>query len=547
MKRHQLVEVVAYVAKRSMIIVFLIVTMLEPFKISTVAQAADGAADLTFGNGGSVMTDFSGNYDWITDVLVQSDGKILAVGGAETADDTDHFALARYNSDGSLDQSFGTEGKVIATDARLEVATSVAVLPEGKILVAGSAYDGGSDFGLARFNSDGSIDSSFGSFGTVITNLGGADDCSSVIVQPDGKILLAGDGGQGNRQASSFMVVRYKSDGRKDLSFGKGGVSEIRFSDGFDQAYAMALQPDGKIVLAGSSDSNNEKTPFAVARINSDGSLDETFGDGGKFTLNFFGTDNEVRSVALQSDGKILLAGWADRKEPGPEIFALARLNSNGSLDKSFGDRGKVTDELFGRGGQASAINIQPGGKIVVAGYAGSDNSAVPVIDFAVFRYNSDGTLDTSFGSSGLLITDLHHAFDFGNAMAFQPDGKIIVAGGSDDIGIESDFALVRYDNHFSYDICLQDDANGSTLQIDSATGYYIFTDCKSNFALFGRGNIKVKKCKVTLKTSAFDRSVSVTIKSCKHKASASVEDVSSGRTFSLSDSDTEGGTCACQ
>jgi len=547
MTRRQPVEFVAYVAKRSVIVVLLIVAMLAPFKISTVARAADGAADLTFGNGGSVMTDFSGNYDWITDVLVQSDGKILAVGGAETADDTDHFALARYNSDGSLDQSFGTEGRVVTTDARLEVATSVATLPEGKILVAGSAYAGGADFGLARFNSDGSLDSSFGSGGMVITNLGGADYCSSLIVQPDGKILLGGNGGQGKRQAPSFIVVRYNSDGRKDLSFGKGGVSEIRFSDGFDQAYAMALQPDGKIVLAGSSDFNNEKTPFAVARINSDGSLDETFGDGGKFTLNFFGTDNEVRSVALQSDGKILLAGWADRKELRPEVFALARLNSNGSLDKSFGNRGKVTDELFGRGGQASAIKIQPGGKIVVAGYAGSDNAFTPVFDFAVFRYNADGALDTSFGTGGLLITDLHHVFDFGNAMAFQPDGKIIVAGGSDDIGIESDFALVRYDNRFSYDICLQDDANGSTLQIDSATGYYIFTDCKSNFALFGRGNIKVNKCKVTLKTSAFDRSVSVTIKSCKHKASASVEDVSSGRTFSLSDSNTAEGTCACQ
>ncbi len=400
------------------------------------------------------------------------------MGGTNLGFQSGDFALARYNGDGSLDTSFGSGGKVVTDAGGLGGASSVDVLPSGKILVAGNAYAGGSDFALMRYNSDGSLDLSFGDDGKVIEDVGSAAGCYGMVVQPDGKILLAGYAGRGQRQASSFCVARYSSNGRLDSSFGKDGLAKTQFSDGFDDAHAIALQPDGKIVLAGSADLNRAKTPVAVARYNKDGSLDTSFGDEGKVTLKLLGSRSQANAVAIQPNGKIILAGWVLDEALGREVFAVAMLKSNGDLDTNFGSGGVVTNDLFGRGGEAQDVLLQRDGKIIVAGFAGFTRSSSPqVFDFAILRY----------------------------------------------------------------------DSNGNMLQINSLTGEYKFTACSASLILAGTGSVKVKGCKMTLKHTTADRNISVAIKSCKDKASASIEALSSGRSFALSDSNTAQGACVCQ
>ena len=540
----------------SCLLVLLLALMTVDLRATNVAHAADGDLDLTFGEGGTVTTDFSRSLDSVSDIKVQPDGKIVAVGGTNLGFQSGDFALARYNGDGSLDTSFGNGGKVVTDAGGLGGASSVDVLPSGKILVAGNVYAGGSDFALMRYNSDGSLDLSFGDDGKVIEDVGSAAGCYGMVVQPDGKILLAGYAGRGERQASSFCVARYSSNGRLDSSFGKDGLAKTQFSDGFDDAYAIALQSDGKIVLAGTADLNRAKTPVAVARYNKDGSLDTSFGDEGKVTLKLLGSRSQANAVAIQPNGKIILAGWVLDEALDREVFAVAMLKSNGDLDTNFGSGGVVTNDLFGRGGEARDVLLQRDGKIIVAGFAGFTRSSSPqVFDFAILRYDSNGALDDSFGRAGILTTNFQRRINGASAVTLQPDGKLIAAGHSsfpeaDDVDdVKSDFALARYNNInvSSFDICIQDDSNGNMLQIDSLTGEYKFTACSASLILAGTGSVKVKGCKMTLKHTTADRNISVTIKSCKDKASASIEALSSGRSFALTDSNTAQGACVCQ
>lgn len=342
-------------------------------------------------------------------------------------------------------------------------------------------------------------------------------------------------------------MVRYKKNGKIDSSFGNKGKAIVEFSSGFDQAYAIALQPDGKVVLAGAVDLNSDESPFAITRLNSDGSLDSLFGSGGRVTTNFFGNRNQANGVALQSDGKIIVAGWAARNPDGREVLAIARYTSDGSLDATFGTGGMLTNDFSGQGGEARAIELQRDGKIVVAGLAGFLRAAKPQVDFATARYNADGSLDSSFGNGGAAITDFLDVIDVASAMAIQPDGKIVLAGSTTDDMTHSDFAIARYDNAVPLDVCISDDSNGNLFQFNSVTGDYKFTACSSSFILSGRGTLKVKGCKTTLKDSAPGRTVSVTIKTCKKKANATITVVSPESSFSISDSNTADGNCTCQ
>jgi uncharacterized delta-60 repeat protein len=556
------------------ILVLLVALMTVQLSVTNGAQAVDGNLDPTFGEGGMVVTDISDTSNWISDIEVQPDGKIVAVGTFH--DELNNIyggALARYHADGTLDLSFGNKGKILTNAGGLRFAVSLAVQPDGKILVGGNPEVGGNDFGLVRYNSDGTLDHSFINNGKLIQGFGEANNCSDMVVQPDGTILLIGSGPRGKGLAPAFCIARYQSDGKIDSSFGDHGIVKTIFSNGGDWAGAVALQPDGRIVLVGGANgniigggddeetiggtdiSNSIRQPIALVRYNSDGSLDTSFGDGGKLILTLFGLYNQAGSIVIQPNGKILLAGWIRTGDTGPESLAIVRLNNDGALDNSFGSGGIVTNDLFGRGSSARSILLQGDGKIIVAGLAGYENAAKPKIDFAVLRYNSNGMLDKSFGVDGVIITNFQRKFNFASAMAFQPDGKLVVAGSTaftQYVGsAKTDFALARYyvsnSNNSSFDTCLQDDSNGNMLQIDSRTGEYRFTACSTSLILTGTGAIKVKGCKITLTHTTADRNISVTIKSCKHKASGSIEALSTGKSFSLSDSSTTGSTCACQ
>jgi len=398
---------------------------LSVLSFCTVPPVAAGPGDLdqSFGTGGKVTTDFD-SFEQANALAIQADGKLVAAGNAQdpVTFRSVFFALARYNPNGTLDSSFGKSGKILADfgvpgDAR---AWALAIQADGKLVVAGGA---GGDFALARYNPDGSPDSSFGTSGKVTTDFGVQDTARALTIQADGKLIVFGSTNTAGRV--DFALARYNPDGSPDSSFGVEGKVTTDFIGGRDEASALAIQIDGKLVAAGSATDPLTGIPkFALARYNADGSLDSSFGVGGKVTTDFGGI-SVASSLAIQGDGKLVVAGQAFFLS-----FALARYNADGSLDSSFGVGGKVTTD-FGGSGQALALAIQADGKLVVAGGAGGD--------FALARYNPDGSLDSSFGVGGKITTDFG-GFGQAFALAIQADGKLVLAGGAG-----NDFALARY------------------------------------------------------------------------------------------------------
>jgi uncharacterized delta-60 repeat protein len=399
--------------------------------------AAPGDLDSTFGDGGKVTTDLR-FIDLARDVAVQQDGKIVVVGG--TSDNND-FALARYNRDGSLDPSFGEGGKVI-TDffGEFEDGQGVAIQPDGKIIVVGEVFeDSGSDFGLARYNSNGTLDQHFGIGGKVTTDFGGFDLAAAVVLQRDGKIVVAG--GANN----NFGLARYNRDGSLDPSFGEGGKVETDFGGTNETAPGIALQRDGKIVVVGFTDQGHSDLNMALVRYNTDGSMDMSFGDGGKVITDFFGDLDTATGIVVQRNGKIVVAGNAFNPDNGTDDFALARYNRDGSLDARFGRDGKVTTD-FGEVDIARAISLDQKNRIVVAGFVVNTPSSDDA-DFALARYHSDGRLDSRFGTGGKVTTDFGDD-DAAGGMVIQQDGKIVLAGSSGNGQAGFDFAIARYLAH---------------------------------------------------------------------------------------------------
>jgi uncharacterized delta-60 repeat protein len=391
--------------------------------VPAVALAVPGELDASFGSGGTVITSFGG-ADVASAVAIQPDGKLVVAGRTNIAGNT-IFALARYNANGGLDPAFGTAGLVTTDFGSTDQAFAVALQGDGKIVTAGRR---GSDVIVARYNADGTPDTLFGPTNTpgrVITNFGATEQALALVLQPDGKIVVAG---RTNKPAPNgnfdFALARYEAAGTLDLTFGTLGLVTTDFGGSVDRAFAMALQPDGKLVVVGDSDAN-----FALARYNSDGSLDAGFGTGGKVITSFGGID-QASAVILQPDGKIIVAGQTDT---GISIdFALARYNSDGSLDGAFGSGGRVTTNFTGTSDDlGSAVALQSDGKIIVGGTS-DDN-------FALARYTPLGGLDTTFGSAGLVTTNLGGE-DLLHAVTIQPDGAIVAVGESADR-----FALARY------------------------------------------------------------------------------------------------------
>ena len=398
--------------------------------------------DPKFGVNGKVITDFNGKNDSVNDVLIQSDGKVIAVGGTGT-----DFALARYNTDGSLDTSFGTGGKVVSDFSAFDKISSAIQQPDGKIVVAGDIQgdvtiriglsNGTSftrkvgEFGLARYNNDGSLDTSFGNGGKMTTKGFATVDASitSLVQQKDGKFLVTGSVSDSTRFPEiSVGIARFNNDGSLDTSFGDAGTIRSRVV-GFPQSGLKVIeQSDSKVLIV---------TSATLIRYDSSGTLDKTFGNGKGFIVTPSGTNTINKNALQQSDGKILITGSVSSM--GKEMTALSRYNSDGILDTSFGTNG-VTTVDFGLSSQSGeSIAIQPDGKIVVAGNVISEITPFNQ-DFTLSRYNSNGTLDTSFGTDGKIITDINTGTEEFNSLKIQSDGSIVAAGVSG-----GDFAVLRY------------------------------------------------------------------------------------------------------
>ena len=398
--------------------------------------SAPGDLDTTFNGTGKVTTPIGTGNEVASAIAIQPDGKILAAG--DTFGATRDFALARYNVDGSLDSSFDGDGKV-TTDFNnsFDTGNAVALQSDGKIVMAGNSLGTSVDFALVRYLTNGALDTSFGGTGKVTTSLFGSssDTAYAVAVQPDGKIVAGGITDSSGGSHSSLALVRYNSDGSVDSSFGTSGRATTTFDTFVNIASSVVIQSDGKIVAAGSSHSSSTGD-FAVARFNPNGSLDTTFDGDGKVTTDFGNTSDRGYAVAIQTDGKLVVAGYAS---DGNARFALARYNSNGSLDSSFGGTGKITTTFLGVDDYAFGVAVQTDGKIVAAGYASSG----PSYSFALARYSSTGALDLSFGSSGKVMFDFSNKAAQAQDVAIQADGKIVASGNAYN-GANIDFALAR-------------------------------------------------------------------------------------------------------
>jgi len=389
--------------------------------------------DTSFGK--ATATAFGGDR---SAMALQADGKIVMVGGTFT-----DFILARFNADGSLDTSFGTGGGKVITDMgsgnRAEEATAVAIQPDGKIVVAGYAAIPNvppapplpPTFALVRYDTDGSLDTSFGTGGRVSGGVNG--QAYAVAIQPDGKIVLAGEFsfGTSGSDSSDFTVARFNANGSLDTSFGIGGSGQVATDIGThtNSARNIVLQPDGRIVVSGGIAKviSSAPTPDGhtdIVRYTSNGSLDASFGVGGKLTL---ASQLVGEGLARQGDGKFVLVGSVaiGSGATASTDFALMRLNADGSPDTSFGSTGTVTTAVSNERDAALAVALQADGKILVAGRTSNTNT-----DFAIARYNIDGTLDTGFGNGlGVLTVDFFGFTDIAESVAVQPDGKIVVGG----------------------------------------------------------------------------------------------------------------------
>jgi len=412
------VKKMRYVSSTTIFLVLLI-PILTAATVTSVS--APGDLDLTFSGDGK-LTDWEG---YATGVVIQPDGKIVVAFGPD-------FSVARYNTDGSRDTTFGGAG--IVQEANFGPVTAIAIQSDGKIVAANSkSYYDFSDgvcydsFVLTRYNPNGSRDTSFDNDGYVSTQVGIGEpgtcnsQLNSAAIQPDGKIVVAGS------IADAFGVVRYNPDGSPDTTFGGGGpVTTSICADCHDQANSVAIQADGKIVAVGGGFDKTNYPKFEVVRYNTDGSLDTTFDSDGRLTTDFW-KGQYATAVGIQGDGKVVAGGVVSG--PFAPHFALARYNSNGSLDTTFDSDGKVTTPM-GLGGGVSSIAIQSDGKIIALGdtATGFDGNNS---DFAIARYTSNGSLDSTYGGGGIATVDFDNPNDAPLAMALDSAGRAVVVGES--------------------------------------------------------------------------------------------------------------------
>lgn len=418
--------------------VTLVLILGAAFLISTGVLAASGTLDPGFGTNGIVITDLGGPSDVAVNIVLQPDGKIVMAASAELDSSFPGFrtpVLVRYNADGTLDNTFGAGGKVAAV---IHGVARAALQTDGKLVLGGSMNSG---FALARYTSSGSLDSSFGTNGVVVAGESGNFSLlfGDLAIQQDGKIVVVGTQETGGHNYPS-AIARFNPNGTLDEDF------HIKFFDDTDfpgslQNYprAVAFQPDGKIIMTGDMISKEGDSNITLGRITTgpDPWLDPTFGTNGHGSVvtPLAGFRQGNGALAIQTDGKIVLAGTTNTGHtPINEDLALVRYNGNGVLDNTLGGSGMVITDL-GKNEVGNDLALQTDGKILVAGKSYSGTAS----DVLLVRYNRDGTLDTSFGDGGKVISDLGGS-DSAAGIALQPDGKLLAAGAKD-----GDAALARY------------------------------------------------------------------------------------------------------
>lgn len=443
-----------------------------------------GELDTNFGASGFLITN---DLEYGSGITVMPNDQIVMVGG------TSYFSAARFLPDGTLDTTFGSAGKVtIPFDNFRASATCVLVQPDGKTVIAGRIYTvGGPEyFGIVRLLSNGSLDTSFNGTGKLQFDFEESYNYLKAIdLQADGKIVVAGQSGQS--AAADFAVARINPDGTFDSGFGIGGKKKINIQID-DRGRCLKIQPDGKIIIGGYSYPAVSGSPcwFTAVRLTNSGELDVTFNTDG-IALAKIGIGNDtVFDMALQSDGKILLA--AESYIPNSQDFGVVRFTTNGDLDTTFSGDGKFSTSMINTTDYCNAIEVQSDGKILLAG----SFQTTPERNMAIIRLTTNGELDTGFsgdgkanyvvpGNNGVSVHD----------MKLQSTGQILVSGYA-----SFDYMLARI--HNSYELSIADwSPKTASFYPNPAKDVILFNDNVILAALYTLDGKKITEQSITERT----------------------------------------------
>ncbi len=416
--------------------------------LNTITYAQSGTLDESFGSSGKVLNEtFTGNC---TAVVLQKDGKIVT-GGVHYDNNVSKsgFVIARFNMDGSLDEGFGNLGRTYITNVNGKPVSGIvalAIQEDDKIIALGS-FNNSFDIGVVRLKTDGRPDSTFSGDGILTIDIDGEDYPGDMVVQPDGKILITGTKGNAEDEEHRGFVTRILPNGETDESFAVNGIFITASSLGIYQINAIALQEDSKILIGGTYLSES----LFIIRFLNNGRIDSTFDEDKDGITGIRFEDEDVRyaglnDIALQKDGKIVAGGTAGYDN---YKIAIVRFNGDGSIDSAFGDKvGYSVLPMDAGYSIARTVTVEADKKIVLTGlyYNNQPNSG-----FGAVKYNVDGSLDASFGENGVAFTgvnDLDLDTEIG-AGVLQTDGKIIVGGGAYSVNNQNftNIALVRYNN----------------------------------------------------------------------------------------------------
>ncbi len=349
-------------------------------EIGIARYTTSGQLDLTYGNNGFVTTILGTTQVNANALLIDSNNNSVIVGSG-IVNGVSELLIARFDTSGNLDNTFGTGGTTFTAFGDGANGNGLVMQDDGSLVVAGAVVVNGTpEILVARYTSDGILDTSFGSNGSTIVEVGNISASNAIAIQSNQQIITGGFSVINGLQ--SFVLVRLNTDGSLDSNFGNNGVVSTPTGLG-DEAYSLVLQSNGQIIVGGSSGNN-----FGLVRYNADGSVDTSFGNNG-IVIQPIGSYAQINGIALQENGQIIAAGFSD------SYFAVARFNTDGSIDTNFGSVGYVTTVLAGPDA-AQGVVIQSDGQIVAAGSAGSN--------YGLARYNTDGSLDTTFGVQGIVI-----------------------------------------------------------------------------------------------------------------------------------------------
>lgn len=410
--------------------------------IHSALFAQPGSLDSSFSKDGIVKIKI-GNLESSTSssIAIQSNNKIVIAGSTYMPGET-YIGLVRYNPNGMLDHSFGNNGQVTTHFNEVSVTTTSLLLLNDETIIVGGYSGNGSV--MVKYKKSGLIDSTFGVNGEVNGDFPGAGaGILALAQQTDGKIIAAG------RSGGNFTVARYYENGKLDSAFGINGLAITNIGQNtMDNGKAVAIQNDGKIIVAGNTIDKYGLLDAVLIRYKKNGQLDHSFGNNGIVVTDLGSRNDFYRSLVIQPNGKINAAG-----AKGLDFhldFVVAQYNNNGTLDSSFGTNGLTSTDFGSTDDQANAISLQSNGEIVLAG-SNQSWDGLHYTRFALARYKPNATLDSTFGVNGKLTTDFgSDAPDLANAIVIQPDGKIAVTGNSGSYAAIARYNADSSNLHFS-------------------------------------------------------------------------------------------------